>query len=366
MKQQEEKLMRIRSYLSGHDYTGMILARQDNFNWITGGGDSRVIIPEEKGAAAIVVTETAVYLISQVMDGRRIMDEEMDGLQAEYIPLHWYEESILEKAASLAGDRPVSDTSEAGIPQMEKQLADIYELHFPLLEDEVRGLKELGAASDTILRRVAEEIRPGMTDRDAEAMLLYEYAKQGIQCDVLLVGTDERIFKYRHPAPVGRTLGTYLLLHSAVRKRGLHCNVSRTLYFGNRLPGYIEKAYRAVCQVEAYCMSCSAEGVRWTEILEGQKKLLKELGFEDHWKGHYPGGRTGYFVCQPDLSLNPDKRLRNNEAYDWFITVEGAKAEELAVNHNGVLKVFSHNGLWPEKKIRHGNFEIGVPWIMMR
>lgn len=363
MREQDLKLKRIRDYISRNGYTGMILGRQDNFNWITSGGNSRVVVPKDEGFGTIVVTQEQVYLVAQVMDGQRIMDEEMRNLDAEYIPLRWYEEPISERAVKLAGANPVGDIPAAG---SQNRLKDIYDLHFPLTREEMERLKKLGFVSDYILNKVAKEIKPGMVDYEAEAMLLYEYAKQNIQCDVLLIGTDDRINKYRHPSPAGRKLGNYVLLHPAVRSGGLHCNITRTVYFGDSLPKDIEKAYDAVSQIEVYCMSMCRTGNRWSDILEGQKELLKELGFEEEWRGHYPGGRTGYFVCQADLSLNRENRILDNEAYDWFITVTGAKVEELAVNHDGVFTLCSHNGNWPGRKIAVNDFTLDVPQIMMR
>jgi Xaa-Pro dipeptidase len=357
------KLHRIREYINQYGYTGMVLSRQDNFNWITGGGNSRVVVPKEEGFGTIVVTPESVFMVAQVMDGSRIMDEELHDLEAEYIPLRWYEESVNERAVKLAGERPVSDVNIAG---SEYKLKDIYHLHFPLTEQEIERLKRLGEKSDYIINKVAKEIKPGMVDYEAEAMLLYEYAKENIQCDVLLIGTDERIYKYRHPSPVGRRLGNYVFLHPAVRSGGLHCNITRSIYFGDTLPSDIDRAYSAVSQIEAYCMSMCRTGNRWSDILEGQKRLLKELDFEEEWKGHYPGGRTGYFVCQADLSLNRENRISNNEAYDWFITVTGAKVEELSINHNGSLSICSHTGLWPSKKISIDDTTLDIPQIMMR
>ena len=363
MREQDLKLKRIRDYILENDYTGMILGRQDNFNWITSGGNSRVVVPKDEGFGAIVVTQQQVYLVAQVMDGSRIMDEEMQNLDAEYVPLRWYEESILERAVKLAGANPVSDVMITG---SQNRLRDIYDLHFPLTQEEMERLKKLGFISDYILHKVAKEIQPGMVDYEVEAMLLYEYAKHNIQCDVLLIGTDDRIYKYRHPSPAGRELGRYVLLHPAVRSGGLHCNITRSVYFGDSLPKEIEKAYHAVSQIEVYCMSMCRPGNRWSDILEGQKMLLKELGFEEEWKGHYPGGRTGYFVCQADLSMNRENRIVENEAYDWFITVTGAKVEELAVNHDGEIALYSHNGSWPGRKITVNDFTMDVPQIMMR
>lgn len=343
----KEKIVKIRSFLAENQYTGMILARQDNFNWVTGGGNSRVVVPKDTGHGAIVVTQDQVYMVAQVMDGQRIMDEEMQNLDAEPVFLYWFEDSVVDRGYQLAGSRPVSDVP---VQDAEVRLDEIYSLHYPMAEEEYGRMRRLGALSDHIFYKAAKEIRPGMVDYEAEAMLLYEFAKENIQCDVSLIGTDDRIFKYRHPNPSGRKLGNYILLHTAARLGGLHCNVTRSLYFGDRIPEDIARAYEICCRIEAFCMSQCKTGIYWSDILKGQKKLYAEAGLPEEWKRHYPGGRTGYFVAQSDLSLNSTNQIQNREAYDWYITATGAKAEELAVNWDGRLEILSHTGIWPSKK----------------
>lgn len=363
LEEQQTKLKRIRTYLKSNDYTGMVLARSDNFSWLSSGGNNRVVVPREEGYGMLVVTPDSFYLIAQIMDGPRIMEEELAGMEIEYLPLRWFEESVLYKAVQTAGKNPVGDVVAAG---MTEKLTDIYDLHFPLTQWETGRLREAGRISDQILTKAAKEIKPDMKDFEVEAMLLYEYALYNIQCDVLLIGTDDRIFKYRHPNPVGRELGRYVLLHPAIRYKGLHCNVTRSLYFGDELPEEIRKPYEVVSHIEAYCLAQCKKEITYAAILEGQKRLLSEYGYGEEWKNHYPGGRTGYFVCQAGLSQDKSRRPIKNEAYDWFITVTGAKAEELSVNENGKIEILSNTGLWPSKEIFSEGETYQIPQIMMR
>lgn len=146
----EEKLARVRGYLREKGYTGAVFARQDNFNWITGGGNSRVIVPRDAGHAAVVVTEEQVFLVAQWMDGPRIMDEEMAHLAAEPVFLHWYEASVPARAVELAGARPVCDLPGIG---GEERLSELYDLHFPLTDEEYRTLRHVLRETDEMENR---------------------------------------------------------------------------------------------------------------------------------------------------------------------------------------------------------------------
>lgn len=358
-----EKLARIRSYIEANGFTSMVLMRKDNFSWLTTGGNNCVIHPASEGMCALVVLPDRVYMIAQVMDGSRIMDEDMNALEAQYIPLKWYEESILERAAKLAGEKPVSDIGSFG----ECRLADIYELHNPFFDFEIERMHQLGAIADEVMTSVALRLEPGMTDYEAEGMLLGEFARRGVKCDVALVGADERAFKYRHPSPCGKRIEKYALLTPALNWKGLHCNIARTVCFGESIPEEAAKAYETVCTVAANNCSLLETGVSYARILEEHKAILAELGFAEEWRGHYPGGRIGYFLCQSDLSLNPEKTIRDTDAFEWFITVPGAKTAELVVKNGASVSLASNTGLWPSKtfKARNGR-EFSIPQILLR
>lgn len=358
-----EKLARVRTYLDANGFTSMVLMRKDNFSWITTGGNNCVIHPTSEGMCALVILPDKVYMIAQVMDGARIMDEDMNALQAEYIPLKWYEESILECAARLAGEKPISDIGGFG----ECRLADIYELHNPFFKLEIERMRQLGVIADEVMTSVALRLEPGMTDYEAEGMLLGEFARRGVRCDVALVGADERVFKYRHPSPCGKRIENYALLTPALSWKGLHCNIARTVCFGESVPEEAARAYEAVCAVAANNFSLLETGVSYERILEEHKAILSELGFANEWRGHYPGGRIGYYLCQSDLSLNPEKVIRDTDAFEWFITVAGAKTAELVVKDGTDVFLASNTGLWPSKtfKARNGR-EFSIPQILLR
>lgn len=364
LKEVIEKIERVRRYLDENVYDAMIIGRQDNFAWLTDGGNNRVVIPSELGFSLVVITKSNVFLIAQVMDGMRVMDEELEGLNFEYVPLHWYEGSREEKAVELvSGGKAVSDIPIAGVSFLPK---NIYNLHYPLTVKEIQKLRWLGEKTEETIAKVAQEIKPGMTEYEIEAMFLYEYGKLNIYPDVLLIGSDERILKYRHPNPSEKKVDKYILLHPAVRKWGLHANVTRLMYFGDNIPDDIAKKYDAVNQIQAAAVSMCETGTRFSDILVEQKKLYKNLGYEDEWRNHYQGGITGYMVAVVALSDNQNNVVQNNQAYDWFVTITGAKVEELSINSGKSQEFLSVTGKWPTKEYGYNGKKFMLPSILMR
>lgn len=359
----KEKEARVRDYLEKNGYAAMLLGRQDNFAWFSGGGSSRVVVPTEYGFSILVITLKGKYLVSQVMDGKRVVEEELAGMDIEYVPLHWYEQSREEKALELVrGMRVVSDMPLPGVDYRPKE---IYRLHYPLIDSEITKLRWLGEKSEEILYETALSISPGMTEHEVEAILLYEYARHDIQCDVLLVGSDERIYSYRHPNPSPKRIGRYILLHPAVKKWGLHANVTRLLYFGDVLPEGLADRYEAACTIAAAAMAMCEEGTPFADILEEQKRLYKELGYADEWRNHYQGGITGYMVADPTLCFDSANKVQNRQAFDWFITITGVKVEELGL-FDGMQEFISVTGRWPCKTYGYNGKKLNLPEILIR
>lgn len=364
MEEIREKEARVRKYLEEKGYGAMILGRQDNFAWFTGGGNSRVIVPSEYGFSILVITQDSKYLVSQVMDGNRVMEEELAGMDIEYVPLRWYEQSREDKALELVqGERIISDMQ---LDKADYQPGEIYKLHYPLTDNEITKLRWLGEKSDEILAQAALAVEPGMTEHEVEAMLLYEYAKHNIQCDVLLVGSDERIYKYRHPNPSDKCIGRYVLLHPAVRKWGLHANVTRSVFFGDALPGELAAKHEAASRIAAAAMSMCTEGVTFRNILEEEKKLYQSYGYGDEWRNHYQGGITGYMVADPSLCLDNANLVQRKQAFDWFITITGVKVEELGLYDGALQEFVSVTGKWPCSTYEYNGKRFCMPDILLR
>ena len=358
------KASRVREFLETKGYDIMVIGRQDNFAWFTDGGNNRVVLPSEAGFSILVITAKDIFLVSQVMDGRRVLEEELQGLDIQYAPLYWYEASREEKVLELTGGgRVISDISIKGADYM---LSEIYKLHYPLTRREIDKLKWLGEKTDEILFKIVQETKPGMSEHEVEAMFMCEYGKYNISCDVLLVGSDERIFKYRHPNPSDKKIDRYVLLHPAVRKWGLHANVTRLVYFGDTIPQEIGKKYEAACSIEAAAMSMCIPGTSFSDILKEQKRLYSEFGYGDEWRYHYQGGITGYMVADPTLCMNPENIVCENQAYDWFITITGVKVEELGINTGNCRDIPSVSGKWPSKEYHFNGSSFRLPVILNR
>ena len=359
-----EKRARIARFLRENGFNALVLGRRDNFAWFTGGGENAVVKTSENGFGILVITEDSLSLVAQVMDGPRIVEEELRGLDVEPVFLRWYEQSREEKVgALLKGKKVVSDFPIEGARCLPREITA---LHYPLTAGEISKCRVIGRTTERIVAKVAREIAPGMREREVEAMLLSECSREGMSCDVLLVGSDERLVSYRHPVPTEKKIGRVVLLHPAARKWGLHANVTRMVSFEDPIPEDLARRHEAASRVAAAAILQCIPGRRFCDILEVQKSVFRATGFAEEWREHYQGGITGYVLCDPTLSMDPRSVVGPNQVFDWFCTIAGAKVEELSMSAQSGPEVLSIGGDWPLCSYEYDGREVRLPQILRR
>lgn len=355
------KVERIRRYLEENDFTGMLLCRRDNFSWLTTGGDSAIIETTEFGFGIIVVTRTKTYLTAQTMDAAWLMDLMLEGCDIEPVVLKWNEETREEKALELAGERPVSDRE---LPGCECRFKDILKLHYPLTEADIEMYREWGRIYEEILAKVVDKVTPDMTELEVKKMAIAEYLKEDAYASIFLIGSGERLNRYRHPVPSDKQLEKVVLIHPGMRRYGQHCLITRMFCFGEA-PEKLRKDYDFLNLLQAQTLSMCRPGVRLGDIIEARRQLVFESGYEKEWQLHYPGGFTEYYVGTAQWGID-NEPICENMCLDWYLTVTGAKVEELALIKNDGIELLSVNGFWPVKQYTYNGQTFELPDILIK
>lgn len=356
------KRARVRAFLEQNGLDGVVITTREHFAWLTGGGDNHVTLPTNLGFGCAVITKDQQYIVAHSMDADRLMEEQVSGQEYELVSMYWYQGDIRSRAVELVGGNVGSDTMFPGTTDVYMGLVD---LHYPMTDLEVARTRWLATVTDDIFSSLARSVYPGMTEKDIEAKLWSLHTINGLEIDGIIVGSDERCFRYRHPIATEIPLQKYLMLHSVARKWGLHCNLTRFVHFG-KLPEKVEKVYHCAAQVEAQIFQTIKPGMKFSDIFENQKKWYAEMGFEGEWKNHFQGGPTGYVIADGARSLT-DKVVQVNQPYEWFITVTGTKTGELSLLTEEGLEISSFNhSSWPGLLLTTSFGAITVPDIMMR
>ena len=358
----KEKLKRVRAYMTDKNYDGMVIGRRDNFAWITFGGDNKVFRCSQEGASLLLITDDKVYLCGYTMDADRVMDEELEGLDIVKMEVKWFECSPAQKiAAFMDGKRIISDIHYEGWTENNK---DIIYMQTPYTLYEKKRYKEVGAAIDRLFAAVADQIKPGMTEQEIAAIAAGLFEKEKMTVKVLLVGSDERIAKYRHPIPSDKKVEKVVLLHVASDKFGMHGNITRMICFGE-VPKQLEQDYDLLNRCMASTFSMLKPGMRYRPILEKRIEILKQENKEFEMELHFPGAFTGYNIGDSEPVIE-NETIREDMCFDWFMTVTGAKVEELAMTAEGGAEVLSVAGYWPTKVYKAGCYACELPVILVK
>jgi Xaa-Pro aminopeptidase len=205
-----------------------------------------------------------------------------------------------------------------------------------------------------------------MRERDVEAMCLWEYARAGMSCDALLIGSDARVTRYQRPTPSAKRVRRLVLLHAAIRMGGLRAGVTRMVWFGDQVPREHATKHEAACRIEAATIASCVPGRTLSSLLEIRKQLYAEGGYRDEWRDHCPGGLTGYHAADASPHPGPVTAVCANQAFDWTTTVTGFTAEELSLTSERGPEVATVRGHWPARRYEYGGCSVPMPDILRR
>ena len=130
-------------------------------------------------------------------------------------------------------------------------------------------------------------------------------------------------------------------------------------------PKEIKKKYLAACNIQALIINHLRPGILFKDICKFIKEKYKKFGYSKEWKKHFQGAITGYIVADPTISLSNTSMTRENQTYDWFITITGVKSEELSFLGEEEAEFISVTDDWPKLNIYLGDKRLELPDIMI-
>ena len=178
----EIKLSRVRNLLYREEKKALVLMRQNNFSWITAGGKDQVTIYLEAGVATILITETAQYAITSIIEEARMREEEkLEELGFKIISQPWYEDKTAQIVADLVGDdlQYVLSDMPLGNAQVRNDL--IKPLRYSLTDNELGRYMYLGETLSRNLENYIVTLKPGMSEYEITGGLCEALWKDNIE-----------------------------------------------------------------------------------------------------------------------------------------------------------------------------------------
>jgi Xaa-Pro aminopeptidase len=360
MTETELKIAQLRALLAERNLDGALLKRSGNFAWLTSGASSYVNIAADAGAANVLVTHDAGYVITSNIEAPRLeQEEELAGLGFRIVAAPWYRSNVA--AEELLGPlRLGADIPQPGAVDLS---ADLARLRRTLMPGEVTRFRELGklcaAAMDGAIRRV----RPGMTEFEIAGLLAEATFARGALPIVNLIATDKRIFRYRHPLPTGKKLARYAMLVLCGRKYGLVASVTRLIHFG-RIPAELRRKAEACARVDATLIARTRPGTRLGAVFHAAMDAYAAGGYPDEWQMHHQGGPASY--APRDYLATPDSAeiVAENQVYAWNPSIAGVKSEDTILVGSAANEVLTAIADWPTCETEIDGFSVYRPCIL--
>jgi len=323
----DSKVAKIRGIMKEKALDAVYISKQQNFAWITAGGCNIVSRFVDSGSCAILITMEGQYFICGNIETLRMKEEELlEDLGFEERSFYWYENKtrdiingLIGQNGKLAADIPLPGASDANpfILNLQKVLCD----------NEIARYFHMGKVFAEVVESFMLTIRPGDTEKEIAGRLACKLWENDLEAVLILIATDERIYKYRHAVPTNKPLEKMINISCNPRYKGLITKISRTMYFG-KLPEELKEQHRKTLDVENRMIAATKPGVDDVEIFRLAQKLYADHGYPDMWKNHHQGGPQSYTNGFYAVNESNHEVVRPRQVYGYNPTITGTKAED--------------------------------------
>jgi Xaa-Pro dipeptidase len=330
----EAKHEKLVEWMRAQKLSGVLIRRNENVAWLTGGAvELRVLTPCETGVASLLVTaEGKRYYFTTENEAPRLHDEEFGVLDFEPVLFSWWADDTNAAVAKLARGALGSDTPAAGMT-----LVNLASLRAALSETEIARYRWLGAETAAATVEALNEVEPGLSEYDLEAITAAALLRRGILPSVYLYAVDERILKYKHAVARGRRLKQYGMLNLCSRKWGLAISITRFVHFGP-LPAELAQRFEASAQVNAALLNATRVGATSEKLFKVAQDAYTAQEFPGEERFHHQGGAAGYGEREWVATPEGTEVVVNNQAFAWNPSIRGGKVEDTVLLRDGRIE----------------------------
>jgi Xaa-Pro aminopeptidase len=360
MYEYQEKQNLLRAFMQMHQIDALLLRRVSSFAWATLGASSYVNSATSFGEAALLITQDHNWLITNVVEAPRLENEELikaRNWEFEVLPWHQSSQHITELTQGL---RLGADSSFPGALDLTE---DISRLRATLSGLEIERMRNLCRLCADSMKSAMVQVRPGQSEYEIAALLSSETLQRGVQPILALVGTDERIFHYRHPLPTFKKLDNYAMLVLCGRQYGLVASLTRLIHFGV-LPQSLKTKAEALAKVDATFISETRPGVTMGEVFKKAVNAYKEAGYPDEWKLHHQGGLCGFEPREVTATSKTPDVVVAGQVYAWNPSITGTKSEDTILVNKESFDILTETSDWPTIPISMNGKMIRRPNIL--
>lgn len=354
----QTKLARVRGLMQQHNVGTLWLRRTDNVAWITGGVDVAINTADSVGVASVVITQDRASIVTNTIEGPRLRDEDrVEDRGFELQISSWEQSQPLTFGTTLGVDFPLENALDLSVELRKTRMA--------LLPVEIERARRLGRLCGDAMRAAVGRTNPGMTEWQIAAALSDETYRRGVRPIVVLIATDERIHRFRHPLPTGKTMDRYAMLVLCGRLDGLVCSVTRLVHTGT-LPDDLRRRMRACAEVDGAVIAASQPGVTLGQMFATLQDAYKNAGYDGEWRLHHQGGTAGYGAREFLALPGEQTALAAGMLCAWNPSITGVKSEDTVLVTGGTPEILTVTENWPTLPVTVGGMTLVRPVVLER
>ena len=345
----DEKLRRLVRVAEEAGAGGILLAAHHNIAWLTGGAANRIDASREAGSARLfVTTDGRRFVLANAIEMPRLLDEELAGLGYQPVECPWTDDqdpahavslarALLPAGARLASDWPLPDTwaAEGALGRARALLTD----------GEIERYRALGAEAGRMMARICRELSPGDDERDIARRVVDGAASIHARAIVSLVGSDDRLRRYRHPVPTATGWQHVVMMALCAERDGLVVSLSRIVAAGP--PEDLEAKTHATASVFGRLLEATRPGATGAELFAVAAAAYAAAGYPAEERKHHQGGAICYRAREWVAHPRSQDVVQARQAFAWNPTITGTKIEDTALLVDGRMEIITASPDWP-------------------
>ncbi len=351
-----EKVNQLRDLYRGKEENGLLIENQNNIAWLLQ-GRTFISFASVRAVVDLLINDEAVYLIANNIETKRMLEEELldVGLIVREYP--WYEpRKRLEIINELTDSRYSKDSN------LEQEIMN---LRLIMSDGEQLNLAELGRDAAAAMEASCFQIKRGMSERAAAALMAQYCYERNIEPNILLVAADERIKRYRHPLPTARKINRDVMLVIGGRRNGQCVGLTRYVAFSE--PSSETKKVRdAVMQLNALLFTETRPAKNIRDIFRNLIDAYGVAGYPEEWQNHHQGGVIGYNPREIRVDFDTNLLVKAGQAYAWNPSISGFKAEDTFITGEKDNLTVTYTGELPNFQLQYQQGFMTVPDILVR
>jgi Xaa-Pro aminopeptidase len=175
----------------------------------------------------------------------------------------------------------------------------------------------------------------------------------GARAVVVLVAADERIARFRHPAPNGARWARTILVVICAQRDGLVVALSRIVSAGPPDATLVSRT-EATGAVFARLVAATRPAQTGRELFAIAAQAYGEVGFPGEETRHHQGGAIGY--RSREWVAHPSSRevVQAKQAFAWNPSITGSKIEDTILLTGEGIELITASPDWPVLPIDAG------------